>query len=101
MNIRGRGHAFKKQREEEDEINDEKLDEIEPRDKKLTPLEAQVRDFKRKYPSVLLLFEVGYKFHFYGKDARKAAETVHVATAALGSWPPSAVHSPGELRDEL
>ena len=30
LNIRGRGHAFKKQREEEDEINDEKLDEIEP-----------------------------------------------------------------------
>ena len=86
LNIRGRGHAFKKQREEEDEINDEKLDEIEPRDKKLTPLEAQVRDFKRKYPSVLLLFEVGYKFHFYGKDARKAAETLNVFAYPGKTW---------------
>jgi len=86
LNIRGRGQAFKKQREEEDEINDEKLDEIEPKDKKLTPLEAQVRDFKRKYPSVLLLFEVGYKFHFYGKDARKAAETLNVFAYPGKTW---------------
>ena len=86
LNIRGRGHAFKKQREEEDEVNVEKLDEIEPRDKKLTPLEAQVRDFKRKYPSVLLLFEVGYKFHFYGKDARKAAETLNVFAYPGKTW---------------
>jgi DNA mismatch repair protein MSH3 len=86
MSIRGRGQAFKKQREEEEDVADEKLDEIEPKDKKLTPLEAQVKDMKRKHPSVLLLFEVGYKFHFYGKDARKAAETLNVFAYPGKTW---------------
>jgi len=87
--VRGRSQAFKKQREEHGNTNDDDenvLDEIEPRDKKLTPLETQVRDFKAKHPTVLLLFEVGYKFHFYGKDARKAAETLNVFAYPGKTW---------------
>ncbi|KZV92839.1 hypothetical protein EXIGLDRAFT_717809 [Exidia glandulosa HHB12029] len=41
-----------------------------------TPLEKQVMRMKDKYPGVLLLFEVGYKYRFYGDDARVAAQAL-------------------------
>ena len=34
----------------------------------LTPV--QVRDFKKRYPGTMLMFEVGYKCYFYGEDAQ-------------------------------
>lgn len=37
---------------------------------KFTPLETQVVDLKAKYPNCLLLIEVGYKFRFFGEDAK-------------------------------
>jgi DNA mismatch repair protein MSH3 len=37
---------------------------------KLTPLERQYVEIKKKYPNTLLLIEVGYKFRFFGEDAR-------------------------------
>jgi hypothetical protein len=37
---------------------------------KYTPLEQQVVDLKQKYPGVLLVIEVGYKFRFFGEDAK-------------------------------
>ena len=45
---------------------------------KMTPLEEQVRRHKADHPGVLLLIEVGYKFHFYGEDARVAAKTLNI-----------------------
>lgn len=37
---------------------------------KLTPLERQYVEIKKKYPDTLLLIEVGYKFRFFGEDAK-------------------------------
>ena len=45
---------------------------------KMTPLEEQVRRHKAEHPGVVLLIEVGYKFHFYGEDARVAAKTLNI-----------------------
>lgn len=35
-----------------------------------SPLELQVLELKRKHPGVLLAIEVGYKFRFFGEDAK-------------------------------
>lgn len=41
-----------------------------PSQQKLSPLEVQVTDLKARYPDCLLLIEVGYKFRFFGEDAK-------------------------------
>ncbi|SAL98616.1 hypothetical protein [Absidia glauca] len=46
---------------------------------KYTPLEQQVVDLKQKYPGVLLVIEVGYKFRFFGEDAKVASKVLHIA----------------------
>ncbi|OMO97864.1 hypothetical protein COLO4_14300 [Corchorus olitorius] len=46
--------------------------------KKYTPLEQQVVDLKNKYPDVLLMVEVGYRFRFFGKDAEIAAKVLGI-----------------------
>jgi DNA mismatch repair protein MSH3 len=45
---------------------------------KLTPLESQVLDIKRKHMDTLLIVEVGYKFRFFGEDARTAAKELSI-----------------------
>ncbi|KAK5132449.1 Mismatch repair protein msh3 [Meristemomyces frigidus] len=45
---------------------------------KLTPLERQVLDIKRKHPDTLLVVEVGYKFRFFGEDARAASKELSI-----------------------
>lgn len=45
---------------------------------KLTPMELQILDIKRKHMDTLLIVEVGYKFKFYGEDARIAAKELHI-----------------------
>ena len=45
---------------------------------KMTPLEESVKAFKAKYPGTLLMIEVGYKFHFYGEDARNASKVLGI-----------------------
>ena len=45
---------------------------------KLTPLEEQVKKCKADHPGVLLLIEVGYKFHFYGEDAEIASKVLNI-----------------------
>lgn len=45
-----------------------------PAKKKLTPLEQQYVDLKRANPNVLLVVEVGYKYRFFGEDARIASK---------------------------
>ncbi|KAG0138454.1 muts domain V-domain-containing protein [Tuber indicum] len=46
--------------------------------KKLTPLERQVVEIKRKNPDTLLVVEVGYKFRFFGEDARTASQVLSI-----------------------
>ena len=46
--------------------------------KKLTPMEQQIMDLKRKHMDTLLVVEVGYKFRFFGEDARVAAKELGI-----------------------
>ena len=45
---------------------------------KLTPMEKQVIEIKRKHMDTLLVVEVGYKFRFFGEDARTAAKELSI-----------------------
>lgn len=45
---------------------------------KLTPMERQVIDIKRKYMDTVLAVEVGYKFRFFGEDAKIAAKELSI-----------------------
>lgn len=46
---------------------------------KYTPLEQQVLALQAKHPGVLLMFEVGYKFKFFGDDAKFASRVLGIA----------------------
>ncbi|XP_030536580.1 DNA mismatch repair protein MSH3 [Rhodamnia argentea] len=46
--------------------------------KKYTPLEQQVVELKDRYPDVLLMVEVGYKYRFFGDDAEVAARVLGI-----------------------
>ncbi|KAK0733944.1 muts domain V-domain-containing protein [Lasiosphaeria miniovina] len=45
---------------------------------KLTPMEMQFLEIKRKHMDTLLIVEVGYKFRFFGEDARIAAKELSI-----------------------
>lgn len=45
---------------------------------KLTPMERQVIDIKQAHMDTLLVVEVGYKFRFFGEDARLAAKELGI-----------------------
>ncbi|PNS17694.1 hypothetical protein CAC42_3089 [Sphaceloma murrayae] len=45
---------------------------------KLTPMEKQILDIKRKNMDTLLVVEVGYKYRFFGEDARIAARELQI-----------------------
>lgn len=45
---------------------------------KLTPMEKQVLEIKRKHLDTVLVVEVGYKFRFFGEDARTAAKELSI-----------------------
>ncbi|KAK8138551.1 DNA mismatch repair protein [Apiospora sp. TS-2023a] len=45
---------------------------------KLTPMEEQFLAIKRKNMDTLLIMEVGYKFRFFGEDARTAAKELSI-----------------------
>ncbi len=45
---------------------------------KLTPMEIQFLDIKRKHLDTILVVEVGYKFRFFGEDARIAAKELSI-----------------------
>ena len=45
---------------------------------KLTPMEKQYLDIKRKHLDTILVVEVGYKFKFFGEDARVAAKELSI-----------------------
>lgn len=46
--------------------------------KKVTPMVKQMLDIKRKNLDTLIVMEVGYKFKFYGEDARIAAKELSI-----------------------
>ncbi|KAK9473318.1 DNA mismatch repair protein Msh3 [Dipodascopsis tothii] len=48
------------------------------RGKKLTPLEQQVVDIKRANRDTILAVEVGYKYKFFGEDARIASKALNI-----------------------
>lgn len=45
---------------------------------KLTPMETQFLEIKRKHLDTILIVEVGYKFRFFGEDARIAAKELSI-----------------------
>lgn len=45
---------------------------------KLTPMEVQFLDIKRKNLGTIIIMEVGYKFKFFGEDARVAAKELSI-----------------------
>ncbi|BBM97575.1 DNA mismatch repair protein MSH3 [Marchantia polymorpha subsp. ruderalis] len=45
---------------------------------KYTPLEVQVAELKAKYPDVMLMVEVGYRYRFFGNDAETAAKILGI-----------------------
>lgn len=46
--------------------------------RKLTPMEKQIIDIKREHMDTVLVVEVGYKFRFFGEDARTAAKELNI-----------------------
>ncbi|ESQ54750.1 hypothetical protein EUTSA_v10024274mg [Eutrema salsugineum] len=46
--------------------------------RKYTPLEQQVVELKSKYPDVILMVEVGYRYRFFGEDAEIAARVLGI-----------------------
>lgn len=64
--------------EEEEEIPAPKAKRKGAKTGKLTPLELQFLDIKRKHMDTLLIVEVGYKFKFFGEDARTAAKVLSI-----------------------
>ncbi|KAF2281000.1 DNA mismatch repair protein MSH3 [Westerdykella ornata] len=45
---------------------------------KLTPMEKQYLDIKRKHLDTIIVMEVGYKFKFFGEDARIASKELGI-----------------------
>ena len=45
---------------------------------KLTPMEKQVLEIKRSHMDTVLVVEVGYKYRFFGEDARIAAKELSI-----------------------
>ena len=45
---------------------------------KLTPMEKQFLEIKRKHLDTLMIMEVGYKYKFWGEDARIAAKELSI-----------------------
>jgi DNA mismatch repair protein MSH3 len=45
---------------------------------KLTPMEKQYLDIKRKHLDTVIVMEVGYKFKFFGEDARTASKELGI-----------------------
>ncbi|KAG8691841.1 Mismatch repair protein msh3 [Ceratobasidium sp. 423] len=56
-----------------------KVEEIGPSGLKYTPLEKQILALKKQHEDAILLFEVGYKFRFFGEDARVASRELGIA----------------------
>jgi DNA mismatch repair protein MSH3 len=88
--IKRRNRALLEDNDDEDGVDEEQTEESNPPLKgkkgvaakkgasKLTPLETQVLGIKKRYMDTLLVVEVGYKFRFFGEDARSAAKELSI-----------------------
>lgn len=88
--IKRRNRAFIQDEEAEEDADEEQPEEAKPSAKgkkgaaakkgssKLTPMEKQVLDIKRAHMDTLLVVEIGYKFRFFGEDARIAAKELSI-----------------------
>lgn len=90
--IKRRNRALLEDEQGEDDVDDdEPVEEAKPVRKgknggvaakkgpnKLTPMEKQVLEIKRAHMDTLLIVEVGYKFRFFGEDARIAAKELSI-----------------------
>lgn len=63
---------------EEDEPPPTKTKKKGAKTGKLTPMEIQFLDIKRRHMDTILIVEVGYKFRFFGEDARIAAKELSI-----------------------
>jgi DNA mismatch repair protein MSH3 len=64
--------------EAEEENGPQKIKRKGAKTGKLTPMELQMLDIKRKHMDAILIVEVGYKFKFFGEDARIAAKELGI-----------------------
>jgi DNA mismatch repair protein MSH3 len=88
--IKRRNRALFEDEPAEEDVDDEPPEEPKPAPKgkkgvaakkgssKLTPMEKQVLEIKRAHMGTLLVVEVGYKFRFFGEDARIAAKELSI-----------------------
>ena len=88
--IKRRNRALLEDEPGEDDIDEEPPEEAKPAPRgkkgaaakkgssKLTPMERQVLEIKRAHMDTLLVVEVGYKFRFFGEDARIAAKELSI-----------------------
>ncbi|ETN38696.1 uncharacterized protein HMPREF1541_06733 [Cyphellophora europaea CBS 101466] len=64
--------------EPEEAVRPKKGKAVKKGGNKLTPMEQQVIDIKKAHPDTVLVVEVGYKFRFFGEDARTAARELSI-----------------------
>ncbi|KAJ1868413.1 Mismatch repair protein msh3 [Coemansia sp. RSA 989] len=61
---------------------------------KYTPLEVQVLDAKQKHPDMLLAVEVGYKYRFFGEDARIASQVLGIMCTVANNFYNASIPTP-------
>ncbi|KAJ1845581.1 Mismatch repair protein msh3, partial [Coemansia sp. RSA 2703] len=61
---------------------------------KYTPLEEQVLLLKQQHASSVLMVEVGYKFRFFGEDARIASHVLSIMCTQQGAFYSASVPTP-------
>ncbi|KAF2405355.1 hypothetical protein EJ06DRAFT_525885 [Trichodelitschia bisporula] len=62
--------------EEEEEAPKKGKKGVASKKGQLTPMEKQYLEIKRQHLDTIIVFQVGYKFQFYGEDARVASKTL-------------------------
>ncbi|KAJ2520574.1 Mismatch repair protein msh3 [Coemansia sp. RSA 1939] len=61
---------------------------------KYTPLETQVLDAKEQHPDMLLAVEVGYKYRFFGEDARIASRVLGIMCTTANNFYNASIPAP-------
>ncbi|KAJ2892165.1 Mismatch repair protein msh3, partial [Coemansia aciculifera] len=61
---------------------------------KYTPLEQQVLEAKEQHPDVLLAVEVGYKYRFFGEDARIASRVLGIMCTQANNFYNASIPTP-------
>ncbi|KAJ2753223.1 Mismatch repair protein msh3, partial [Coemansia sp. BCRC 34490] len=61
---------------------------------KYTPLETQVLDAKEEHPDMLLAVEVGYKYRFFGEDARIASRVLGIMCTTANNFYNASIPAP-------